>query len=302
VCNLLAIVHGSRLRARSFIASRYADAAVHFEETLAFAEELGWLRSENGSIEPTGHVTAPMLGSEGLQRSLAFAEALLASAGPYQRVLASYLSRFTRSRGELVYSPDLESRLLDSAVRDFLMDLGAVTHRPEGDFYVLEGPFAACALWARNVVGPSARELTRHAEERSALGLRTELAVLEWEKVRVGARYRDRIRHVSLENAAACFDIQSVTVNQDAEPRFIEVKAVALDSFEFHWSRAEIEAAEILADRYFLYLLPVLASDAFDLARMEIVQDAYSRVYRNPSTWSTTADDIVCRKRESSSS
>ena len=299
ICDLLEIVHDSRLRERAFIASRFADAATHFEDTLDFLEDVGWLRSDNGYVRPASVVTARIVAAEGLQRSLAFAEALFDGAGPYERLFAGYLSKFRCRDGEMVHRPEIEARLRDAGVRDFLMDLGAVTYRADGDCYVLEQPFAPWALWARNVVSPSASQLRQHAQERLELGRGAELAVLDWERQRVGMNWQDRVRHVSEEKPAACFDIQSVTVvGAQAEPRFIEVKAVAADAFEFRWSRPEIEAAEILGPRYFLYLVPVCAQGVFDMGGMEIVQNAFMEVYRNPSKWFTTVADTVCRKRE----
>lgn len=298
-CNLLAIVHGARLRDRLFIASRYSDTAPHFEETLAFLEDMGWLRAENGTVEPVSDVAERITESEGTDRSLVFAEAVLDAAGPYRHLFARYLSQFERIDGEFIHRPNAESRLRESGVRDFFMDLGAVAHRPDGDFFVLEEPFAHCALWARNVLSPSPGQLTRYAEDRATLGYRAELAVLDWERNRLGHAHRHRVRHIAQENPTACFDIQSITISgAEIVPRFIEVKAVALGSFEFHWSRAEIEAAEILEGRYFLYLLPVIAPDAFDPTRMEIVQNPYAEVYHNPAQWSTTVADTVCRKRQ----
>src|SRR5207247_11427206 len=120
---------------------------------------------------------------------------------------------------------------------------------------------AACALWARNVVSPTANQLRLYANGREQIGRAAELAVLDWERRRVGGKWQNLVRHVSGDNPAACFDIQSVSVlGSQVESRFIEVKAVAADSFEFHWSGSEIEAAEILHARYFLYLVPVPGS------------------------------------------
>jgi hypothetical protein len=300
VYNLLAIVHGSSLRERKFIAARYAESSMHFEETVSFLEEVGWLRSPNGHVEPASDVTSRIVDARGLQRSLALAEGLFDAPGPYERLFARYLAQFTSSEGELVHRPGIEARLRDAGVRDFLMDLGAVSHRPDGDFFVLEQPFVSWALWARNVVGPSAKQLAKSENDRLALGLEAEVAVLAWERERVGKSYYSRVRHISQENPAACFDIQSVTLVAHApHPRFIEVKAVGVESFEFHWSRAEIEAAEILGSSYFLYLLPVPTRGVFDLDRMEIVQDPYKEVYKNSAKWLTTVADTVCRKKES---
>jgi hypothetical protein len=300
ICNLLAIVQDATLSSRSFIASRFAESATHFDETLAFLENIGWLRSVEGQLQPTSKAIAHVVAADERQRNVVLAEALFGDAGPYERVFARYLREFRLRDRELVYQPSADARLRDASVRDFLMDLGAVTHHVAEDLYVLEQPFAAWALWARNVLGLSTAQLRQNVEDRSAFGRDAELAVLTWERQRVGEQWEGRVRHISDGNPTACFDIQSVTVvGVQAEPRFIEVKAVAADSFEFHWSGAEIEAAEILASSYFLYLLPVSAGGAFDVRRMEIIPNAYAEVYRNPSKWLATVTDIVCRRKES---
>ncbi len=274
------------------------ESATHFEETAAFLEAVGWIRNANGQLLPASEAASRVVAADNGRRSRVLAEELLGAAGPYDRLFARYLTHFARRPdGRLAYQPTIDARLRDAGARDFLMDLGAVTHRGDEDVYVLEKPFEPWALWARNVTGPSAQQLRLAADERLALGARAELAVLEWERQRVGTSWQDRVRHVAAESPGACFDIQSITVaNGQSAPRYIEVKAVALDSFAFHWSQSEIEAAEILRDGYFLYLLP-LAGLGFEFAQMEIIQDPIARVLHNPAGWSTTAADTLCRRR-----
>lgn len=297
---LLTILHEASIRDRSFIAARYSDTAMHFEETLAFVQDLGWIRTGLGVIEPASEVSERIVAAKGTDRNLLFAEEILASSGPYRQPFARYLSQYERVDNQLIHRPSVEARLNETGVRDFFMDLGAVRHKATGDFFVLEPAFAPCALWARNVLSPTPSHLARHAADRSTLGYRAELAVLESEKNRIGRAYQHRVRHIAQDSPAACFDIQSVTISLgDVVPRFIEVKAVALGSFEFHWTRTEIEAAEILGERYFLYLLPVIGPNAFDLSQMEIIQNAYAEVYRKPSMWTPTVAEIVCRKNAS---
>jgi len=180
------------------------------------------------------------------------------------------------------------------------MDLGAIRHRLQSDSYVLAEPFAFLSLWARNVRGAGDPHFGRLARERIELGIAAELAVLGWEKRRVGHEWSDRVVHVSAQYPGACFDIQSVTLDGPrTEPRFIEVKAVAPDSFEFHWSRAEVEAAQLLDVRYFLYLVPIQPAGVPDVSAIELIQNPYSAVYENPQGWHKAEADIVCRKRKS---
>ena len=71
--------------------------------------------------------------------------------------------------------------------------------------------FAYLRLWARNVQGPANQaELDLRAQERVELGRAAELAVLDWEKRRLGSLWSDRVRHIADRSPAACYDIQSL--------------------------------------------------------------------------------------------
>ena len=52
----------------------------------------------------------------------------------------------------------------------------------------------------------------------------------------------------------------------------------------------------MLAEQYFLYLLPV-ANGGFLIEDMLIVSDPYKTVYSNPVGWKTEENVIVCSKR-----
>jgi hypothetical protein len=67
--------------------------------------------------------------------------------------------------------------------------------------------------------------------------------------------------------------------------RLIEVKAVASIDFKFFWSRNEIETARAFPKNYFLYLVPVSKS-GFDLSRVRVIQNPFSKIYKNPNSWS----------------
>lgn len=297
---LLNILQSASMRQRAFVSARFEEQAAHFQETLRLLEDLGWVRAEGDSLQLNGEVVGRMVAAPVAQRGLVLAEALLDSLGFYEALFTGYLSQFAAHDGELVYRPVGERRLRESPVRDFLMELGAVTHRTEDDCYILAEPFAFLRLWARNVQGPADQaELDRRGRERQELGRAAELAVLEWEKHRVGPANTERVRHIAAQSPAACYDIQSVTLDgPTAGLRFIEVKAVAVDTYQFHWTAAELEAAQILGARYFLYLLPVRGQDGFDLDKMAVIQNPFAVVYQNPAVWSKQEAVVVCQKRE----
>ncbi len=296
---LLEILHSASVRRRSFVAARFEEQATDFPETLQFLTDIGWVRAAGDDLVLAAGPATEVGAGAPARRMRLLAELLFDQLGPYENGFAGYLRRFEREEGALVHRSVGEARLRESPVRDFLIELGAVSHWPATDAFMLSEPFAFLHLWARNRLGPTDQsQLVDRAEERAELGRRAEEAVLEWEQARVGAAYAHRVRHVAAESPAACFDLQSVTLTASGPAlRFIEVKAVSGDSGQFHWTAGEIEAARVLAESYFLYLLPVGAGGIFALDKLEVIQNPYSVIYMNPTAWLKEESVIVCRKR-----
>ncbi len=118
-------------------------------------------------------------------------------------------------------------------------------------------------------------------------------------KNRVGERWVYKVEHVAAGTPFACYDIKSVTVSgSDTVPRYIEVKAVPPYSYQFYWTRSEVETAQLLREKYFLYLLPVTISGGFDLKKILVVNDPYTSVYQNSETWQIEENVIVCKRAQ----
>lgn len=94
-------------------------------------------------------------------------------------------------------------------------------------------------------------ELQTRQEENGLIG---EKYVYEYEMRRL--KKRKGIEWVASYDAAAGFDIMSYDKpSSSAHNRFIEVKAYRGDKPYFYWSKNEIKAAYLKAERYFLYLV-----------------------------------------------
>jgi hypothetical protein len=299
ILHLLEILHSATVRRRSFITARFEEQATDFAETVQLLTDIGWVRAEGDDLVLAVGVAGDVLMAAPAQRTRLLAETIFDRLGPYEDDFATYLRRFDWQEGALVHHAVGEIRLRESPVRDFLMELGAVSHLPATDAYILGEPFTFLHLWARNRLGPTNQaQLVQRTEERTELGQRAELAVLEWERARVGPAFAHRVRHIAAESPAACFDLQSVTLTTAGPAlRFIEVKAVAANTYQFHWTAGEVEAARLLVDRYFLYLLPVGAAGIFALDKLEIIPNPYAAIYQNPTAWLKDESVIVCRKR-----
>ena len=300
IAALLDILRTAKLRQISFVESRYRERALHFAETLQFLEEIGWVNVLRDEVELRSganrfHVrqTRSFLGEGSI------IEAITESDGPYQKLLARYLGQFQVSGNKIISRPSAQSRLQHSAIRNLLMQFGMVSHRAADDSYVLHEHCTHLFFWARNMRGAtSKKKLQEISKRRDTLGAAAEQVVFNYEKKRVGGEFATFVSHVSARNPGACFDIKSLTTCGAKQfPRFIEVKAVPADSLQFFWSSAELEAAFILRETYFLYLLPALGGGQFDLTLMEIISDPYSTIYKNPEAWSKEENVIVCRRK-----
>jgi hypothetical protein len=296
---LLNILIESTIHGRDFVETAYSERARHFVETVQFLKDLNWVTEQGGNLglSDAGFEASSLFDDEDEIR-VRVTEALVAEPNPYRADVAKYLRGFTISESRLIYRPSMSDRLKESPLRNFLMDARLVTYRATDDTYLLEESGTELYVWAVNFRRPASKEMARsEAEGRDHLGSAAELVVLTYERDRVGAQWAHRVEHVSAMRPFSCYDIKSVTVRGcDTIPRYIEVKAVPSDSYQFYWTKSEVEAAQLLRAKYFLYLLPVRNGRDFDLGRILVLDDPYISVYQSKSDWQIEENVIVCRR------
>ena len=300
ICHLLSILSLAQIRKPEFIERTYLEQARHFAETLQFLTDISWIaqRDRELSMTESGLSACRLVGDDAAIRD-AILTALIGNPSPYRHPVAQYIRCFKVDGPYLRHRPSLSERTREKPLRDFLMDLRSVSYSLLDEAYVLEDSVAPLYLWATNLVRPRSHktfeEMQRRREE---LGFAAELAVLDYEKARVGGNLAAQVEHVSADQPFSCYDIKSLTVmaGQTVE-RYIEVKAVPVGSLQFYWSRSEIDAAQILRDRYFLYLLPYALGRGFDIEALLIVADPYRTLYGDHNNWEIEENVLVCRKR-----
>jgi hypothetical protein len=291
------------LRKLSFIESIYSERARYFEETLQFLKEIGWVRENDSELELTTMAARICSRSrEQFDIGMALVDAIAETPTHHQALLSDYLVQFQAEGGKILHRPSVHIRFGKSAIRNFLIEAGIVFHETKDDSYILNEQFAHLYLWAKNIHGATSKnELSLAAHEKDQLGLAAEIAVLEFERSRVGPMYSERVEHVSAKNPGACFDIKSLNViDNQASARFIEVKAVPAKTYQFYWTASEIEAARLLGESYFLYLLPVLGGRTFDLSNMMIIKNPRNAVYQSPENWLVEEKVLFCTKKQDS--
>lgn len=294
---LLEILRDTTWRDRTFVEHRYSDRARNFAETLHFLGHLGWIRMEGPLIYPVEPWMERANGQDDQGEGVALLEALLDSPGDHLRMFAGYLGRFQNAAGVVSCPGRGELDLADTSARNFLMELGAVRHEKRTNAYFIEPPYFGAYLWAVAQKGPDSHsQLIDDLEDQHQIGHGAELAVVAFERVRLGHLLANRVQHIADKHPAAPYDIKSLTVTDaTVVPRYIEVKAISPSDPAFHWSTREIEMARLLRSSFFLYLVPVHGPDDFDLSRLHVIADPYTEVYSQTSSWDKLPTHFLCR-------
>jgi hypothetical protein len=155
--------------------------------------------------------------------------------------------------------------------------------------------------WAKALSGAKTKAaLYSRQHNREQLGTGAEEAAFDHEKKRVGPEWAGHVDYVSKHHPLSNFDIRSVTVDKEghAVTRFIEVKAVSPDSYRFFWSSGEVEIAKILGPSYFLYLVPIVQNQGFDVENIWMIGNAYEAICEDPTKWTIESDVLLCQPRD----
>lgn len=96
-------------------------------------------------------------------------------------------------------------------------------------------------------------ELKKQLEQQQINGTEAEKFVMEYELKRLHGK--DGIEWIAATNASAGYDILSFNdANSADNDRYIEVKSYSGAPY-FYWSKNEVNIAEIIGDKYYLYLV-----------------------------------------------
>lgn len=299
VRTMLSVLRECDYTKKEYIKKQYTQYASHFGETLAFMARLRAVGELGGHLRLTDVLR---ISNEADSRAW-MVQRLFASRNRYRKQIFDYLSKFHIAEGEPLYRPSSASRHHHSHVRNFLMEMGIVRHDTHNDYYRIAPEYIDLYV----VLQDKARKRTPASlaavqRNRDTLGTAAEEAIVSYERHRVGSRFADCVEHVALLNAAAGYDVRSVTVNEDGmvAPRYIEVKAVSGSSLQFYWTCNEVLTAKVLAQWYYLYLLPVKGGGRFAINELEIIMNPHVSVLKASDEWALEPDVLRCCLRQES--
>ena len=275
----------------------YLESAENFQETFAFLSAVAGLsKTETDEID----FTQPAFSTEDETKSWILAS-ILGSENVYRSDIYKYLQIFCIDGGEPRHYPEVSSRHYQSHIRNFLIDLGIIEYNPDDDYYYIPRGHINLYTTGNNigirVHSPATRAVVQ--AEKESVGAAAEELILEYERHRVGQQYKAKVRHISIVNDAAGYDIRSVTVEtSDVHiPRYIEVKAVPRISNRFYWTQNEISTSRKFGEWYYLYLLPVGRSGKFIIDELRVVQNPAEEVLDRNDIWDVEPNVVQCRQR-----
>jgi hypothetical protein len=275
-----------------YLKQLYSKNAEDFESCIDLFSSLNLINIESGQIKLVSPLKIFLLKQHNeIEIKEFILNKLLNHANTY---VWEYLGRFFLSEDKIVFQPIISENLRFSNLRNLLIELDFVSYNEDGRFYEISDKYAP--LFYNRAIDSkiSPEKLKQLIDERERIGKYAELKIVEYEKSRLSFREDlvEKIEHVSLENASAGYDIKSFTVeNHIVSERFIEVKAVSAIEKKFYMSKNEVEKSRQYKANYYLYLLPVLGKNKFDLNNLLIIQNPSSEVF-DSNKWRVTCDQF----------
>lgn len=293
---MLDLLSEGDLREKEYLRRRYTERARHFDATLAFLKHSDIVDEHGKVLQPTRNGRVAELRGRALPQVLL--QRLIEGNSPYRDEVMSYLRQFRVIDGRAVYRPTTEQRSPESELRNFFMELGVVFYdKTNGQYELATDHYSLYLLAVRSASPTRPSEVRKGRKDNEDIGFAAEIAIMGFERERVGKRFADRVRHVAATDASAGYDIESVTVQAEDQlsPRFIEVKAVSPEDYRFYWSANELAMAQSLRSWYHLYLLPTNAHGAFRIELLRIIRDPHIAVLGRPDEWSVEGNVLECK-------
>jgi len=284
------------------IKRRHRDLSDNFEGAMAFLRELRVLDERNSKLSiikefKTSNKEQPK--ALDLERKLL--NRLLSTDSAHFNDVHNYLKKYKVINNNYEYRPTTSSRVKESAVRDLLIEFNFIEYNKTLYTYrIKEDHLDSFEVYLKlKKLSPS--DLAYILKRKEDIGKAAELVVMQFERERLKGNpsLLKLIEHVALKDVMAGYDILSWELGmnkRNSKPRYIEVKAVSKLDSGFCWSRNEIKKASVLADRYYLYLLPVIGNFKFDLKALIIIPNPFTNVYNDIEGWNRQIESYLFYK------
>jgi|TARA_Y100000310_G_scaffold339001_1_gene430284 hypothetical protein len=212
-----------------------------------------------------------------------------------------YLGLFKKVKNVYYHNPILAIRGETSGIRNLFIELGVISYNSEKDYYLLRKRFEHLSEKISVSSTMSPKKLKQLNDRKERLGLLAEKEIISFEKSRLSKHPSliKKINHISLKNVAAGYDIESFEIPKKKKfvKRYIEVKAVSSETFRFFWSRQEMASSKFYENNYYLYLLPVVGKNTFDIEKLEIIRNPSIKILKGDK-WLSQIENMSFAKKE----
>jgi len=187
------------------------------------------------------------------------------------------------------YQPSTKDNLRFLGIRNFLITLEIVENDLFDRRYLIKPHYNYFVEPLLNTNRLSLDALKLKNSENEKIGLLAEKEVIKYEMkklIKYKDQYQKLINHVSISDVSLGYDILSheISFKGDLSPIMIEVKAVSIEDYKFYWSSSEMEAAKRFNNKYYLYLVPCIGDNLFDLTKMRIINNPFHSLL-NQNDW-----------------
>lgn len=282
-----------------YLKQLYRQSTEGFDDCIDFISSLNLINIESGRFEISNQLTEFLLKQPKEYEVREFVlHKLLNKRNGY---IWEYLEKFTASEGKYIFEPRISENLRFSNIRNLLIELEFIIYNPGENNYEISENYVPLFVDVIQDHSIHPEILKKILEEREKIGKQAELAVIEFEESRLSS-YENLISaivHKSLEDSAAGYDIKSFTLNENSEisERFIEVKAISSFETKFYLTRNELEKSKEYGLDYFLYLVPVVGRNKFDLANLKIIQDPSNKIF-DSKNWEIECELFSVKRKE----
>ncbi len=305
--SLLIVLLRTKSRDLNYIESVYRKNAENFQETIKFFESLNLIILKQGDLVCSQALISFLeniidKNNEELEEmtKIFIFKNITEENNDLAYEFFGYIGKYEISGDEFVFRPTKRENIKYSGIRNLLMELDIVIFQKEENKYILVKKPEDYLYQDKTHLSPALLKKIKQYQEE--LGEHAELIVLEEEKKRLSGfpELQSQIKHVSKFTVNAGYDIESFegifTIEGEPIKRYIEVKAIKLDSPRFFWSNNEIQKAKGLGGIYWLYLVPFKNKNEFEMSLIEKISDPYNALFIKNDEWNSQVELISFTK------
>ena len=285
---------------QDFLKQQFNNFHQHYMNTLNLLKILGFIYEENRAIKIFPKYkdsnSEHWISSEGV-----FNNTLINKCFEHEECscdIEQLLNKCHYINNRYIIQLDSSENLYFSDIRNFYISLGFIICDDDSRNYFINPEHNKLINKTpnRKIKKLSIINLEQIQENKKQIGWLAESAVMDYEinKLKNHPHFTPNlIQQISEVDVNAGFDILSYKpINDSLLPIKIEVKAVSPKTYQFYFSKNEMNIASQLGNQYYLYLLPVLNNSSFDINHLKIIRNPIEHLFNQNNGWISEIENL----------